>query len=741
MTRLLITGLTLALLTTGATAVSFTTNQSLWITRTVAQILDQHHFLRQRLDDDISRKHLSFMVNRLDYFHMFFRQTDVDEFGKEFGTSLDDLVLKGKVEPANILFQRYLKRLNEATNHVDKLLKLEFDFTKKERFQPDRHKLGWPKNKKDWDELWRQRIKYELLNGILAGDEDKETRERIWKRYARMARDYNKFDSSEVLQVYLASLGRACDPHSGYMAPIVAQNFDIHNVTMQLTGIGAVLSEDDGYTKIVSVSPGGPAARSKQVFPDDRIVSVGQGEKKPVDVRDMSLNNVVSMIRGKKDTEVVLTMIPAEAVDNSELKVVRLIRDVIKIEGALARAYLIEVPGGKGDAQKLGVIDLPTFYDKCSYDIERLIEKLEAQGATGMILDLRRNGGGLLTEAIALAGLFIKDGAIVQVKDFRGSTMQLDDEDDRVVYDGPLVVMVGKHSASASEIVAAAIQDYGRGIVVGDIHTHGKGTVQTLLPLKNQIPSKVVEDPGKLKFTIQKFYRVAGHSTQKDGVTPDIILPNVMNHLESGEAYLPNVMESDSITPADVKKVHRVTPYLERLRGAVSDLVQTDQDFKYIDEDIEVAKKQKEDKTVSLNESERRTEKKKLKDKIEIRNKERKSRAASGTKVTMLIWKKQNAKEHIEVVTKPTPEPPEKDESEKSAKKDPKSATEKGAGKKPETGKKPAAEKKKPAKKKDIKEPEPTVPPIMRDPHLRVTVSILSDYVNLANETWLAKKK
>lgn len=734
----MLTGLAAALIIGAAQAVSFKPNQSLWITRTVAQILDQHHFRDKRFDDDTARKHLDFMIDRLDYFHMFFLQPDIDEFRKNYGAELDGLVLRGKIEPANVIFERYLTRVNEATNRIHKLLERNFDFTKKERFQPDRHELEWPADEKASEELWRLRVKYELLNGILAGDEQEETKKTIWKRYARLAREYNKFETSEVLQVYLAALGRACDPHSGYMAPIVAENFDIHNVSMQLTGIGAVLSEDEGYTRIVSVSPGGPAARSGKVKPDDRIVSVAQGDEKPVDIRDMRLNKVVSMIRGPKDTEVVLTMIPAGK-DNSERKVVRLIRDVIKIEGQLARGYLIELPDGEKGVRKLGVIDLPTFYDRCSYDIERLIERLEKQGATGMILDLRRNGGGLLTEAIALAGLFIKEGTVVQVKDFRGEVRQLDDEDARVVYDGPLIVMVGKHSASASEIVAAAIQDYGRGVVVGDKHTHGKGTVQTLLPLNHHIPKRIVDDPGKLKFTIQKFYRVAGHSTQKDGVIPDIILPSVLNHIDSGEAHLPNVMESDSITPADVRKVHRVTPYLQHLRVNVSARIEGDQDFEYINEDSEIAKKQKEDKTLSLNEAERRAEKKEQKERIEARKKERKSRPDSGIKVTMYKWKKQNAKEHIEVVTKPAPEPADDEEGEDSdsdEKSDSKVKQDDGNAKKDaaEDGAKKSGE-------DSGKEPEATVPPIMKDPHLRVSVGILADYVNLANETWLAKKK
>lgn len=726
MTRILALGTITALIALKTAAVEFTTDEAKTITRAVAGILDMHHFTHKRLDDEVSKKHLRFMIDRLDYFHMFFLQPDVDEFRSSFDVRLDNMVRRGMVSPANQIFDRFLRRLNEATNRIDTLLKGKFDFTLQERFQPDRHDLGWPKNEKERDDLWRQRVKWELLSGVLAGDKEEDIKKRIWKRYSRMARDYAKFDSSEILQIYLAALGRAYDPHSTYMAPITAQNFDIHNVSMQLTGIGAVLTEEDGYTKIVSVSPGGPAARSKKIFPDDRIVSVGQGEEEATDVRDMRLNDVVSMIRGPKDTEVVLTIIPADAADEAERKVVRLIRDVIKIEAQLARGYLVEFPAKNGEERKYGVIDLPTFYERCSDDIAALMDKLKNDGATGMILDLRRNGGGLLSEAINLAGLFIKDGPVVQVKDYQRETMELEDKDSNIAYDGPLLVMVSKHSASASEIVAAAMQDYGRGLVIGDKHTHGKGTVQTLLPLSNMIRSSDITDPGKLKFTIQKFYRVAGHSTQKDGVIPDIILPNVLNVLKSGEAYLPNVMESDSIARAKYESLNRVTPYLERLRVAVSKRVESDQDFKYIREDTDTAIKQQKDKTVSLNEADRRAEKKRQKDKIEARKQERRSRPKTEAKVTMYKWKRQKDSERIDVITKPTPEP--KDPDEDDAKESESKADDKDK------------EEEKPTKEKTNEEPEETVPPIMKDPHLREAVNILADYVNLSGETWLVKK-
>ena len=736
-------GLAVWLLMPAARAVEFTERQSMAITKIVGQILDMHHFRKQRLDDDVSKLHFDFLINQLDYYHMFFLQGDVDEFKRRYELKLDDHVRDGEIEPVNEIFNRFLIRLREATNRVDTLIKEDFDFTSNERFQADRHKLDWPKNQAEADKLWQLRIKYETLNGVLGGDPKEKVKERIWKRYARLARDYHKYDSSEVLRVYLASLGRAYDPHSIYQNPQDAENFHIHNVAMQLTGIGAVLMEEDGYTKIIRLSPGGPAARSGAVHADDRIVAVAQDDKEPVDVIDMKLNDVVELIRGPKDTIVRLTIIPAKATDNSERREVALTRDVIRLEEALAKAYLIEFPDRK-KAKKYGVVDLPQFYDKCTDDVEQLIDRLVENGAEGVVLDLRRNGGGLLDQAVKLAGLFIDKGDVVQVKTFRGDIHQLKDKDKRVAYDGPLIVMVGKHSASASEIVAAALQDYGRAVIVGDKHTHGKGTVQTLLPLANNIPSRFVEDPGHLKFTIQKFYRVAGHSTQKDGVTPDIILPSVLNVLESGEAYLPNVMESDSIAAVDVGKLNRVTPYLSRLRVASSRRVQADRDFKYIGEDISKVEEQLKDKSVSLNEAVRRADKKETKEKLEARRKERRSRPDFGATIKMYRWNKHEGDAKIQLITKMGPDPYAADPDEKKAHKDygkGEKKFEKKTEGKPDSDEKKEEKLKKDKKGKPAVDDSPKVPHLLKDPHMRETIQILVDYVRMAKETWLADKK
>jgi carboxyl-terminal processing protease len=765
MNRKLSTGLLLcfSLSVFTAQAVKFEDREMARISATVAQLLDGVHYANRKLDDETSRMHLDFYLDTYDYYHMFFLQPDIDEFRDRYGAILDDKIRRGDVEAGKVVFKRFLLRMKETTNRVHNLLAKEFDFTKEERFLPNRHEQGWPADEAAADDLWRKRIKWELLGDRLrikeGAEEEKRTeavekaKERIGKRYDRLARMYHKYDSSEVLEAYLTALGRTFDPHSSYMAPEAAENFNIHNVSMQLTGIGAVLREEDGYTRIVSLSPGGPARKSKQLRPEDRVIAVAQTNLPPVDVVDMKLGDVVKLIRGPKGHEVRLTVIPA-AGDESDTKEIRIIRDVIKIEEGLARGFIIENPSASGKVRKLGVVDLPGFYGKSGEDVKRLIDRMKKDGVGGIVLDLRRNGGGLLDQAVELAGLFIDKGPVVQIKNYAGRVQALHDRDPEIAYDGPLVVLVSKHSASASEIVAGALQDYGRAIIVGDIHTHGKGTVQTLYPLSQMIPSKAVADPGKLKFTIQKFYRIAGNSTQKDGVTPDIILPNVLNHLETGEAFLPNVMESDSIKPEEFERQHRISPYLNRLRIQSGERRTADTDFTYIDEDIEQVKAQQADKTVSLDEAARRAENKERRGKIDIRVAERRKRGPVAERVTLLKWKKQNGTEKIEIITKQAPDPYLKAE-EKEAEPEEKKAEPKQAGKdsKPKDDAKPAV-KKPDAKKTEPKKGDPKaakvepeaddaevefeVPQIMRDIHLREALAILGDYVILSGGTALA---
>lgn len=718
MKRILSASLALALLSSAALGVEFTREQAGRIARSVGDLLDQAHYKRARLDDAVAEMHLKNYLDALDYNHMMFLQTDVDEFTEKYATKLDNLTKAADANPAYEIFERYLKRLDATVTHIGQLVKAQHDFTKDEKFLAQRNKVPWPKTEAEARELWRQRIKFELLNGKLTDEAPAKTAEKITKRYARLQKNMKQFDSSEVLQVYLSALGHAFDPHSDYMAPADAKNFDIHNVKLKLNGIGAQLRQDDeGYTEIVNLTPGGPAELSKQLKPKDKIVAVAQGSAEPVDCLDMKLGEVVDMIRGKKGTEVRLTVIPADAVSDSERREIRIVRDEIKLTEQYAFARIIEHVTPDGKKQRLGVIDLPQFYQKCAADVEKLLTRLQKENVAGVILDLRRNGGGLLNEAVELTGLFIKKGPVVQVRNPKQIDV-LEDEDGKVTYDGPLIVAVGHHSASASEIVAAALQDYGRALVVGDLSTHGKGTVQTLYPLAQWMGTRQVADPGQLKFTISKFYRIAGGTTQKHGVTPDIILPNVLDYLETGEAFLPNVLDADNIPPAKYQRADRVNGGLDELRKNSSDRTTKDKDFTYIREDIELVKKQRADKTISLNEQQRLQEKKEAEARAEARKNERESRQLNGDKVYLVKTETVDKNQPLIAIQPPKPVP--------VATKD---ATAKAKGA-PVPKSTPGTARQEAKASEDGEEPEDTTDAgkAIVDVYLRETLSILGDY-------------
>ncbi len=714
MKRILTAAVALTILCSAARSVEFTREQAGRIAQAVGDLLDQIHYKRVRFDDTIAEMQLKNYLDALDFNHMIFLQADVDEFTEKYGKKLDDLTKKRDAGPAYEIFDRYLKRLDTTVARVGSVVKDQHDFTVDEKFIAQRNKLPWPKTEAESAELWRQRIKFELLNGRLTDEQPEKTAEKITKRYARMQKNMKQLDSSEVLQIYLSALGHAFDPHSDYMAPDEAKNFDIHNVKLKLNGIGALLGQepDDDYTRIKGLTPGGPAELGKQLKAGDKIIAVAQGGAEPVDCVGMRLNEVVDMIRGQKGTEVRLTIIPADALSDADHKVVRIVRDEIKLTEQYAFARIVEHVTADGKKLRLGVIDLPQFYQKCAADCEKLLVRLQKEKVAGVILDLRRNGGGLLNEAVELTGLFIKKGPVVQVRDPKRIDV-LEDEDGRVAYDGPLMVLVGHHSASASEIVAAALQDYGRALIVGDQSTHGKGTVQTLYPLVQFMGNRQVTDPGQLKFTISKFYRIAGGTTQKHGVTPDLILPNVLDYLETGEAFLPNALEADNIPPAKYQRTDRVNGGLDELRKNSSDRTTNDKDFAYIREDIELVKKQRADKTISLNEEQRVKEKKEAEARAEARKKERDARPLSTDKVFLVKTETVDKNLPIIAVQAPKPPPVAKDATPKSTVK---------------TTPPPA--------KTDVKKPDDGDEPddttdagkAVIDVYLREALSILSDY-------------
>jgi carboxyl-terminal processing protease len=453
---------------------------------------------------------------------------------------------------------------------------------------------------------------------------------KLVRRYQRTLRNLKQFEPDEVLQLWLDSMGHAFDPHTDYMGKRELDQFAM-SMNLRLFGIGATLTSEDGYTVIREIRAGTPAERSKQLKVNDKIVGVAQGKADFEDVMDEKLSKVVDRIRGPKGSEVRLSIIPAGA-DSSARKVVSLIRDEIKLEDQEAKAKLIELTTDGGKPAKVGVIDLPSFYANFSVggvrgsgktttgDVAKLLKKLTTEGAEGIILDLRRNGGGSLEEAINLTGLFIKSGPVVQVRNPNNSVQIDQDEDESVAYDGPLLVLTSRFSASASEIVAAALQDYGRAVVVGDSTTHGKGTVQTVQELASRMFG--VENAGAVKVTIRKFYRANGGSTQLKGVTPDIVLPSVNSYAEVGESSLENALAWDTIPAASYEKLTRYVPLFPELKKRSEERVGKDRDFDFIREDIEKYRKALAEKSITLNESKRRAELEESKAKVEARKKE-----------------------------------------------------------------------------------------------------------------------
>lgn len=636
------------------------------IARFTARVLQQAQYRRQPFDDSISSNFLARYMGDLDLWHIHFLQGDLKDF-ERYRFKLDDLTVQyGDTTPAYEIFGRFLQRVEQRVAYADELLKKEkFEFNGSERVTLDRRKLPYPKDADEARQLWRERLRFEYLQEKLNAESPAKPADTnapaakprtprqihddivkaLTRRYARVLHMYKEWDNADVLQAYLNSLAHVYDPYSDYFGKSQLDDFAM-SMNLSLFGIGALLtSDEDGYCKIKELKPG-PAQKSEKIKPNDRIIAVAQGTNEPVDVVDMQLSKVVQLIRGPKNTEVRLTIVPANATDPSTRKVVALVRDEIKLEDGAAKAKIIELPDAKGNRMRLGLIDLPSFYasfdvlstsDKSAArsttaDVAGLIKKLEAENVSGIILDLRRNGGGSLEESIRLTGLFIKDGPVVQVRDPLGIVSEQSDTDSSVLYDGPLVVLTSRFSASASEILAGALQDYGRALIVGDVSTHGKGTVQSLTQLSPYLRNSLTttNDPGALKITIRKFYRPNGSSTQLKGVTPDIVLPSVNNVADIGETAWDNPLPWDTIKSSFFDRTDRVSPHLDELRHRSSERVAGEKEFSYVREDIELFKKAQADKTVSLNEAQRLAEKKENAARQKARDQERAGRGESG---------------------------------------------------------------------------------------------------------------
>jgi carboxyl-terminal processing protease len=650
------------------------------VAETIADMLHEWQYTHKDFDANLSAEFYTNYLDLLDPQRLHFLQTDINEFDK-YRLTLGDLTRKGDTTPAYLIFNRYMERLEEQTEYVADLMKSgPPDFTTEDEMLVNRKKARYPASLDDARQLWRQRFRYDYLQEKLPGetptglagqilsrhnpsavmlawhDVNSNIVDSITRRDNRILRNFKDWDSNKVLETYLTCLCHVYDPHTDYMDKPDLENFAIQ-MTGTLFGIGATLQlDDDGYTKIADLIPSGPAAKSKKLKVSDRIVGVSQGTNEMVDVKDMPLNNVVDKIRGPKGTEVRLSIIPADAADPSTRVTVSLIRDEINLEDQRAKAQLIELPGDNGKPVRIGVIDLPSFYggfmplssrDKTetlkstSVDVARLLLKLKKEGAQGIILDLRHNGGGLLEEAVSLTGLFTKPGPVVQIRGSDGHTDIRDDHDGPMaaLYTGPLVVLTSRLSASASEIVAGALQDYGRGLVVGGKTTHGKGTAQNMsflvqylyttrhdaVDLGGTVDS--VDALGALKYTTNKFYRVNGSSTELQGVESDIVLPSTYDYLDMlGETSLDNALPRDTIAAVPYDKMNSVQPVLTELKNRSASRVATNEDFAYVREDIEQVKKVMGDKTISLNERQRLKEAEENEARQKARDQELKSR-------------------------------------------------------------------------------------------------------------------
>jgi carboxyl-terminal processing protease len=666
-----------------------------------ACLLTNSHYLKKPFDESVSSQFLDRYLETLDPRHDHFTQGDLAEFA-HYRTNLNHLTSPrrppGDTRPACVIFNRFMERLEQHTAYVQDLLKNEkFAFDTDERITINRKGLPYPADLDEAKRLWKERLRFEYLQEVLGKigarkknvaaatknkplssetnveegavastnqlasappkkSDDEEIIETLNHRYHRNLRFFEDWNNEDVLQVYLTALAHVYDPHSDYQNREQLEQFAI-SMNLSLFGIGAELElSEDGYCKIRRLMPGGPAIKSKQIKDGDCIVAVAQSNQPPVDVVDMSLTKAVQLIRGPKGTEVRLTIIPAGA-GASARKVLRLIRDEIALTDYAAKAKIIDMPDSRGGTVRLGVIDLPSFYatfdvsaskDKpepkfTTVDVAALLDKFNQENVSGVILDLRRNGGGSLEEAIKLTGLFVRTNPVVQVRDENGNVQQADDTDPSVRYDGPLVVLTSRFSASASEIVAGALQDYGRALIVGDVSTHGKGTVQSvnqLRPFIRSMDKSLTNDPGALKLTIKEFFRPSGTSTQLKGVIPDIVLPSVANESKDiGESALENPLPCETITNASYDRFNLVEPYLPELRKRSMERVAADKEFAYVREDIEQFKKHQADKTISLNENQRLKEQGEAEARQKARDKERLARLEPTEKVYELTLK------------------------------------------------------------------------------------------------------
>lgn len=613
----------------------------------VVELLKRHHYSKPPLDDARSRKMYAGYLKMLDPARMYFTAGDIQEFDR-WETQFDDFLKAGNLKPGFSIYKRQLERLDqyldyaltELSQGIDKI-----DFSIDESFETDREKAQWAADEQALQDLWRKRLKDEVLRLKIANKEPKAIETLLIKRYKNQQKRLQQTRSEDVFQAYINSFAQTYDPHTTYLSPDNAENFDI-NMSLSLEGIGAMLQGDNEHVKIVRLIPAGPAEKSKLVAPADKIIAVGQGDKELVDVIGWRLDEVVKLIRGPKGSQVRLEIIPASnAPGDQTSKVVTLTREAVKLEEQAAKKSILHLDQNGREA-KLGVIEIPAFYlDFKAYrsgdpeyksttrDVKRLITELQKEQVEGIVIDLRNNGGGSLQEATELTGLFIEQGPTVLVRNSDGRIDVLADEQKGAFYKGPLTVLVNRLSASASEIFAGAMQDYHRALIIGG-QTFGKGTVQTIQPLNH----------GELKLTLAKFYRVSGQSTQHQGVIPDISYPADMDINEIGESALPEAMPWDSIKPALKPSSDPFKPFIAELKARHDARTDNDPDFVFSRARLALTQRLMQDTTVSLNEVKRRAQYAKIEQKqLDIEN-ARRSKKGEDLLKTMI---KEDEDEHV----------------------------------------------------------------------------------------------
>ena len=618
----------------------------------VANMLQIHHYSRMEFDNEVSKKLLKTYLSFLDYNRLYFTQADIDDFEKRFATKLDEIMVieDEALDPAKYIYEVYEKRVAERIAKLKTIIDGgDFTFETDNTIKRRRKEAPWAKDSTDADRIWRNIVEGQMLEEELARrakaerykdkgkevpEEDKTVKEIVFERYDRFAKSLESNSEEDICNFFLSALAQVYDPHSEYFSKSEVDNFQ-NSMRNFLYGIGALLRMDDGAAMIEGIVVGGPAAKQGELQLGDRIVGVAQGESEMVDILYMKLQKIVDLIRGPEGSTVRLKVIPADG-GAGDTKEIVIVRQKVDLKEKLANAQLVEMKDENGKVKRVGWINLYSFYadmtggpTSTTTDVRLLLDRLMDEGMQGLVLDLRGNGGGSLEEAINLTGLFIKRGPVVQAKDWHGKTTYRKSDNRFAVYKGPMVVLTDRASASASEILAAALQDYNRAVVVGDKSSFGKGTVQTIMPVSRYMPLFAdTERAGALKVTIQKFYRIAGGSTQLRGVIPDIVLPSYNDAIDTGEESLDYALPYDEIDPRKYDLVNESLP-VKKLLALSQRRIEASKEYSYMKEDIERMEKQDEKNEISLNLATRQAETAEFKQRRKTRNAERRTRFAS----------------------------------------------------------------------------------------------------------------